>query len=342
MAKQTDRRNRQVTSVFDICLREKLQMGERLDASRKLFKKKVLAVDLHSHSIHSDGGTTIAENCRAAKERARFDFLFCTDHNTLTQARDVAKCSWAALGQESHSGGYDIGMLLPTEVHEMLDDISEGIVTAKAISQFVWVPHPVGFGNMTEKRLDTAVADLAKIDKPAIEVLNGFNASSRAYPRTGIWGIRLFDRLLCLGKRVTPLGVGDAHSGIEIGNAWTGVFSSKCEAPSIVKALNAGKCFASEAPLLDFTCNGKPMGSAISVEKGAQVRFSLTAADVFGLESARLISSGRVIKEYQLGGDVFFNGKIERKAGARQTYYRFEVTASDGRRGFSAPIYLAP
>ena len=105
MATASDRKTIQAAAMSDVCMLEKLAMSERLEATRKLFKKKVLAVDIHSHSTFSDGCSTIAENCQDAKERAKIDFLFCTDHSTIAQKRSLAKFPWAALGQESHSGG---------------------------------------------------------------------------------------------------------------------------------------------------------------------------------------------------------------------------------------------
>lgn len=326
--------------MSDVCMLEKLAMSERLEATRKLFKKKVLAVDIHSHSTFSDGCSTIAENCQDAKERAKIDFLFCTDHSTIAQKRSLAKFPWAALGQESHSGGYDIGLLLPTKVHEMLDDVVQGIATAREISEYAWIPHPVWFRGITEKALDKVVSDLSPIDQLGIEILNGFRASSRAYPQTGKWGVRLMDRLLEMGRHVTPLGSSDTHYRLEMGNAWTGVFSPKCDAMSIIKAIRAGHCFASESTLIDFTCNGKPMGSTIIANMGDVLRFKIRAADSYGLAWARIVSGGKVIKEYRLREDQVFETELARKAESKPEYFRLETVADDDRRAYSAPIYV--
>ena len=337
---QRERKVEQAQAAFDLCVRQKRMWGKRLDATRKLFKKKVFAVDLHSHSTFSDGLGTIAENCKDAKERARLDFLFCTDHFTIAHKRSVSKIAWAGLGQESYSGGFDIGLLLPRAVHTMEETVLEGMAGARRISDFSWIPHPVDFGDITEADLNRIAGQLGEIDGLAIEVMNGYDAPTRAYPRTGVWGARLFDRLLTYGRRVTPLGVSDAHTRLEIGNAWSGVYASECTEREIVNALNLGRCFASEAALLDFSCNSKRMGSSLSARAGDPLQFSVSAADADGLASVKLISGGKVKKEYRLHGKSVYRGKIEVKAGAKKTYYRLEVTSSDDRRAFSSPIYI--
>ena len=319
--------------------RDKRDLGLRIAASRKLFKTKLATADLHSHSKYSDGQSSVAENAARAK-LAGIDLLFATDHGTIRPKRDVAKLPNATWGEESHSGGFDMGLLQPTRAHKYMfnEPAAEGFAKGRELSPFVWAAHPVGFSPCTKKSFKIGFDCLCTIENLAMEVLNGFN-TMRSYYRTGIWGVRMMDALLCAGRTVTPLGVSDAHYLVEIGNSWTGVLGATKSPASIIKGLQEGRCFASEAPLLELTANGKPMGSTLKPKKGGAVKLRFRAADSFGLQSVRLISGGKVIKEIFAKGAPLVEGALTGKAG-RATYYRLECTANDDLRAFSAPIYV--
>ena len=343
MNRRQDLIRRQTHGALAVCMLQKERMGKRLAATRKLFGRKVLAVDIHSHSTYSDGCSTVAENVARATGLSGLDFLFCTDHETLAQRRSAGRLARAGLGEESFGGRFHVGLLCPSKLHKGSATVAEAVASARRIAPFVWVAHPVGFSGQDEpENFEKTVTELAAIDRPAIEVMNGFTSISRVYPRTGIWGVRLMDRLLQLGKRVTPLAGSDAHGLVEFGGCWTGVFAARREAGSIARALDAGRCFASEAPLLDFTCNGKRMGESVRVSKGRQLRLRFRVADAYGLAWVRIVSGGKTIKEFRIRGDKVFEGQLVRKAGARRAYYRLETVADDDRRAFSSPIYVGP
>jgi len=320
-----------------------MRLGERLDRSRKLFGTRVYAVDLHSHSNFSDGTSTVAENCERA-QLAGLDFLFASDHDQIRQKRSVLTCPYASWAEESRTNSFHIGLLRPRRTHHRRLDESAaaGIDRARKVSPFVWAAHPAGFSKPPPERMAKLVADLGAVDNPAMEVLNGFNVVDRAYYRTGPWGAELFDRLLCAGKHVTPIGASDTHSMVEIGNAWTGVFAARRAASPIIKSLATGYCFASESSLVHLACNGKPMGSTLRKKKGSALTLRFRVADSAGITWVRIVSQGRVIKEWHANGKTVLAGTLGRKAGARPTYYRLESAATDDRRAFSSPIYVGP
>ena len=82
------------------------------------------------------------------------------------------------------------------------------------------------------------------------------------------------------------------------------------------------------------------MGSTIIADRGNALRFKIRAADSYGLTWVRVVSAGRVMKEYRLHEDRLFDMEFERKAAARPEYFRLETVADDDRRAFSAPIYV--
>ncbi len=314
--------------------------AERLAATRKLLGRRVLIADVHTHSTYSDGRSTVRENY----DRARMigiDFMFATDHDRIVQKRSARTLEHASWGQESTAGDYHLGLLNGTRVHHPGNDgLAADVASAEVIAPFVWIPHAAGFGERTTREIAKIVRDLSHIDNLAMEVLNGYRAIDRCFHRSGKGAVAAWDRLLCMGRKMTPVGASDTHSMVEIGNAWTGVYAPHRTAASIIRGLCEGRCFASEAPLLEFSCNRKPMGSQISVRKGTRLTFRFRAADAAGIAWARLISRGSVVKEYRARGDRVVDGSLVRKAGARPTYYRVEAAAVDDRRVFSSPIYV--
>ena len=323
-----------------LTLRDKRALGLRIAASRKLLKTKLATADLHSHSKYSDGQSSVAENAERAKI-AGVDLLFATDHGTIRQKRDTDRIPNATWGEESHSGGFDMGLLQPRKVHKYTPDEPAAIGFAKGrdVAPFVWAAHPVGFSPVSKKWFKDMFNRLMTIDNLAMEVLNGFDGM-RSYFRTGIWGVKMMDALLCAGKTVTPVGVSDAHYLVEIGNSWTGVLGATKSPASIIKGLQEGRTFASEAPLLALSANGKLMGSTLRPKRGAAVRLKFKAVDSVGLAGVRIISDGKVIKEIHAKGESVVEGALTRKATGRDSYVRLECTASDDRRAFSAAIYL--
>ncbi len=318
----------------------KHDLAERLKASKKIFGRKVLAVDIHSHSRHSDGTGTVAENCEAAVN-AGLDFFFATDHTSLKQKqflRNIPHTSW---GQEPGAGGHHIGLLQGRRLFKPgMKDIAADLARAQKIADFAWIPHPVGWYPGTWYD-DERVMELRTLGNAfAMEVINGANKPVRAYDQFDCKAVRIWDELLSSGRRVTALGGSDAHCPDDIGSVWTGTFAPKRTAGAIIQALKRGECFASEASLLELSCRGKPMGSVISVRAGTRPGFSFRVADSGGIASVRLVMNGRVVKEIAGNNRPLVKGTWSAEPIRKSTYCRLESTAFDDRRAFSTPVYL--
>ncbi|MHC4986683.1 MAG: CehA/McbA family metallohydrolase, partial [Planctomycetota bacterium] len=163
-----------------------------------------------------------------------------------------------------------------------------------------------------------------------------------AYFLTGAAGSRLADELLCRGRRVTLVGASDCHLVVEIGTAWTGIYAQRRTAKALIEALRAGNCFASEAPLLDVSVNGKPMGSTLKPKAGAKLKLRARIAAAAGVAFVKVISDGKVIKEVWPKHEPRVNVTVERKAKRKAGYFRIETADANGRRAFSTPIYIRP
>lgn len=332
----------QYTRLGNLMRNYKRDLAERLAGTRKLFGRRAYVVDIHTHSNYSDGVGTVEENYERVKH-VGLDFFFATDHGSIGQKRFVRKWADASWGQEPGASPHHLGLLCGSRLFVTRSDgVAAQFERAKKIAPFVWIPHPVGwypgvwYTDDTIEMLWTLGADFA------IEVMNAANKVTRAYDAFDAKAVTVWDRLLCDGKKVTALGGSDAHSPDEIGSVWTGVFAATRTAPSIIKALNKGRCFASEASLLDFSCSGRPMGATVRKRRGAKLELRFRVVDAGGIASVRIISQGRVVKEVHAKGKTVVESTWTRKVGARPVYYRLESTASDDRRAFSTPIYVEP
>ncbi len=298
MAKKQDLIARRRQSIEDLATTFKAEMGQRLKASKalfaKTFKTRIVAADLHSHSEHTDGASTIAENA----ERARLvglDMIFATDHFILKQKRQAIAQKGMSWGIEGGNWTSHIGLLHATKPAPSIEEgvnLADSVARLRKIAPFVWVTHPSGFGPVSKAWHKKFMSQLIDVEDLAMEILNGFNSLTRSYERTGRWNIRLMDDLLIAGRTVTAIGSSDVHSLVEIGNSWTGVVGTTKSPTSIIKGLQAGNCFASEAPLLDFSVNGKPMGSALKPRKGTALKLRVRAADSLGVALVRIVSEG--------------------------------------------------
>ncbi len=346
MAKNTELIARRRQSIEDLAARFKAEMGQRLKASKALFAKtfatRIVAADLHSHSEHTDGASTIAENAARAR-LAGLDMIFATDHFILKQKRQAVAQKNMSWGIEGGNWTSHIGLLHATRPAPSIEQgvsLAASVRRLRKIAPFVWVTHPSGFGPVSKAWHRKFMSLLIDVDDLAMEILNGFDSLTRSYERTGRWNIKLMDDLLIAGRTVTAIGSSDTHSLVEIGNSWTGVVGATRSPHSIIKGLSAGNCFASEASLLELTVNGKPMGSTLRPRKGTNLKIRCRAADALGIALVRIVSEGKVIREFDAKRQETFEGMLTRKATGKPTAYRAEVIAIDNRWAFSTPVYI--
>lgn len=322
--------------------REKRQLGERIAATRKTFGKKLFVGEVHMHTPYSDGVSTIPEHKRIA-DLLGLDFLFVTDHRTLRHKRACEKAGlwW---GQEPPTVVREIGVLMPRELFVPKgDSAARDFERARGIAPFAWVPHPVGYGGYGHNRWypDEDVDKLWEFgDRFAMEVLNGASKLMRACDAITAKTVRVWDELLCAGRQVTALGASDAHVCYSLGTAWTGVLASTCTPEAVIRALNRGRSFASEAPLVWLACDRTAMGGVARARPGHKARVRFRAADSVGLNWVRLVSQGQVVHEVRARDEPKITDEIEWPVPGTPAYVRLECAASDGRVAFSSPVFL--
>lgn len=272
---------------------------------------------------------------------AGLDFFFVTDHNSLRQKHLSGKWRNVSWGQEPGAGSHHIGILCNNKLFKpRRDNFAQDVKRAREISPFVFIPHPVGWCSHNWYTDDQIQALWTIGDTFAMEVMNGASKIVRGYDEFAQKAVIVWDKLLCAGKKVTALGGSDAHCPEGLGTVWTGIYSPRCDRDSLIRSLQTGCCFASEAPLLEFNCEGKRMGAIVCRKQGSIINLRFRAADAAGLTSVRIISEGRIAREYRLKGQTVFDRQLLCKVPARDVYYRLEAAAVDDRRAFSTPVYI--
>lgn len=313
--------------------------GERLVKTRELFESEILIGDIHSHSLHSDGRCSVDELKKYA-DLANLDFFFVTDHDSLQQSADCKKYKNAWVGQEPGCAAHHIGVLSPSSlfVPGCVDFLADWRI-AKKLSAFTWVPHPTGWFPHTyynQEQMD----ELLKInEKFAIEILNGSFKMTDVFDSWQENNIALWDRLLCAGKRVIPIGGSDAHFAAAIGCAWTGLFDTALTQETVLAGLNEGSTIVSEGPMLKLLINGVKHGGELILSGKKKLEFKIIVADSLGVSSVRLIKDGQINmvtsgngqKKLELNFQEIYKGQI---------YYRLECISVDYKHAFSSPIYL--
>lgn len=313
------------------------RIASRVEASKKLYKKKFFRGDCHSHTMHSDGSGTVAESKEMA-DAAGLDFQYVTDHWGITQGPECKKEGlW--LGQEPGHQIHHLGVLGLDRCFVPTEDLDADMATIRKEGGTPFLPHPAGwFPKVVYKR--EWKDEVYKLKAPFLmEIINGANNVVTAFDYTDQMAVDLWDELLMAGRVVHAMGNTDAHIPHAIGIVWNGVFASKCDQPSITKAMQKGKLFVSEAALVDLSVGRVGQGSRVK-DRANAAEANVVAVDSEGLLRVRVIGDGKIRKTWHLDGDVEMRETFKIAKGIKK-YIRVEVISMDGRRAFSNPVYLA-
>ncbi len=208
------------------------------------------AGNLHSHSIHSDGGRTLADVARRNRAQG-FDFLVSTEHNSPTAHYRFPEAARAApgllllYGSELTTPGGHANILgqKPGHWFDFRMDPGDGRlsgVIAEAHHQgalFV-VNHP--YATCTSCTWTYPEAEWKAAD--AIEVWNGvWTAEDRA-------AVDLWDRLLKRGRRVWAFGGTDYHRGEDALTPAALVYAAGLAPEKVLDGMRRGRVVLSESP----------------------------------------------------------------------------------------------
>ena len=213
-------------------------MGIRLEHPYSAAPLPWLRGNLHAHTTESDGDLP-PQGVIDAYAALGYDFLMISDHDAFTQVRDLDPKGLALItGNEITAYGPH---LLHVHAHRCISpdkDRQRMIDAINADGGFCIINHP----NWTEdfNHCDQSLLE-AWQDYAGIEIFNG--VSLRAAGEA--WALDRWDMLLSQGRRVWGFANDDAHKPIDRGLSWNAVQCDSRKPAHIVRALRAGRFFAS-------------------------------------------------------------------------------------------------
>ncbi len=194
--------------------------------------RRWLAGDLHTHTVHSDGGMTVPELARFAVGRG-LDFLAVTDHNTISHHRELPAASAAhgiALlpGQEVTTEAGHANALGGIGWIDFREPPDAWLEATEQAGGLLSVNHPIG-GNVSW-------AAPMKRRPPLIEVWHWSWLDTRWTTPLGWW--------LAWDADAIPVGGSDWHkpgSDAPPGAPTTWVASDAAEPDAILDAIGSGR-----------------------------------------------------------------------------------------------------
>ncbi|HEX4649327.1 MAG TPA: CehA/McbA family metallohydrolase [Steroidobacteraceae bacterium] len=119
----------------------------------------------------------------------------------------------------------------------------------------------------------------------------------------GVWY-----RLLNLGFRIPAAAGTDAMADyatlrgpVGLNRVYASVPNGALSHDSWLEALRAGRTFATNGPLLNFSLGGEAIGSTLRLERGQGVPFSAQLRSIVPLDHAQIVCNGRMKRELALG-----------------------------------------
>ena len=231
----------------------------RAPTARQSSLARLLAGELHLHSTHSDGRWTVEEMADAARARP-VDFMFLTDHNTVTGVSALRRAVGGRIavhpGQELTTFRGHALALGPERWLDWrtgldgrtMDDVARDVRSAGGV---MIVAHPDAPPDPLCTGCQWTHADFDPALAHAVEVWGGLwdGPEERNQGCLDLWRRWLND-----GHRLAATGATDAHRHED----WLGavpltyVRADDLSLDAILEAILAGRTFVSSGPLLDL------------------------------------------------------------------------------------------
>ncbi|SPM31944.1 PHP domain protein, partial [Mycobacterium terramassiliense] len=277
--------------------------------------------DLHLHTVHSDGQRHPRELVAAAHESG-LDFIVSTDHNTTSANREWPSCRAGGLlvipGEEvTTRHGHWLAVGLPPDGwvdwrYAPRDGVFPRFAgEVREAGGLVIAAHPAAPvpGSLWEFGFE-------HVD--GLEVWNGrWNLDDEV-------SLRIWQRLLCEGRRVVAVGGSDSHAHRQpVGSPQTVVHARELSAPALVEGLRRGRSYIarSRAVTVELTAScagrGAGPGETLRVPPDAPVAVTAMITGAAGTTASLITAEGCV-------------GRAT-VTGPARTMLRWEVDAASAR-----------
>ncbi len=258
--------------------------------------------DLHLHTVHSDGQRHPGELASAAHESG-LDFIVSTDHNTNSANRVWPACRTGGLlvipGEEvTTRHGHWLAVGLPPNAWvdwryaprdgvfpRFAAEVREGGGLVVAAHPAAPVP-----GSLWE-------FGFSHVD--ALEVWNGrWNLDDEV-------SLRIWQRLLCQGRRVAAVGGSDSHTQLQpVGSPQTVVHARELSTPALVDGLRRGRSYIarSRTVAVEFTASSRDAadvagpGQTLRVPPETPVTVTAMITGAAGTTAALMTAAGCVAR----------------------------------------------
>jgi hypothetical protein len=284
----------------------------------------------HSHSTESDGRLSIPDRFAAYRD-AGYDFLVLTDHRKVSDVSGESRPNFLAIsGSEIHPDnpyGGDRYHFVAINIHNPIPDTelhpNAAIEAVRAQGGEVVVCHPYWCGH--------TLNDLQPLQGYfAVEV---FNATCMGIGKG--FSEPHWDDLLDKVGPTFGIAADDAHgTDLDVFQGWICVKARELTTEAILVALRTGAFYSTLGPeILDLELV-ETDGSAKSAQPGRKLTIRCSPAQSITFKAQR--SRGRRIlpppgelltdAEYLLAGS--------------ERYVRVEITAPDGKKAWSNPLFF--
>lgn len=266
--------------------------------------------DLHTHTTHSDGQSSVPELIQVARDRG-LDFLALTDHNTVSGLREIAYCSQPDL---LVVGGLELttfwGHALCLGAHEWIDwrvrpgegGMARIAAEAYGRGQVLVIAHPRSIGDPDCTGCRWLYPEMMPGTARVIEVWNGpWNGDSGNEEALALW----YD-WLNQGVRMVATAGTDIHGGQAGGGplGYSVVYADSLSEAGLLRALRAGHLYLSSGPRLEFAAravDGREAMMGDHVAAGPAV-FTIRWDECPPQATLRMVQDGQVADQWPCAG----------------------------------------
>ncbi len=304
--------------------------------------------DLHSHTVHSDASCTVAGLVELAR-RYGLDFLYLTDHNTVSSLPEVL-----ALGDERllTLGGVELttfwGHAVCLGTRQWIDwrvrpDDGRMAAIARQVmadGQLFIIAHPQSVGDPTCTGCRWEYPQMMPGTAQLVEIWNGpWAGDSNNEPALHTWYT-----WLNRGHRLVATAGSDVHgeSGYADGPGFAVVYAQRLAEADLLHSLRAGHLYLSAGPSLTFTGAAAGgiqamMGDQVQAD---QVALACTWDGCPAGAVVRIVADGQVVHSLPAGVRGDYSWTL---TPAEARWCVVEIRAAGGEMlAITNPIYLAP
>jgi hypothetical protein len=257
--------------------------------------------DLHSHTDHSDANRNVADLVQAAR-REGLDFIFLTDHNTVSGLAEVQ-----SLGDETllTAGGIELttfwGHALVLGARRWVDwrfrpgagDITQVAAAALAHDQLFVIAHPQSLGDPYCTGCNWRYPEMMPGAAQLVEVWNGpWGGDSNNEMALALW----YD-WLNQGLRLVATAGTDTHGNDDYTHrpGFSVIYADELSEAALLRAVRAGRLYLSSGPTVRFSAqNGAGKTWLMGDEIDQPATLTVAWHDCPAGAEARLLANGRL------------------------------------------------